>query len=174
MRIIEIVLQTNRLDEMKSFYGELLGFPIEQESVESFTIITGESKITFQKPVCDLSAYYHFAFTIPSNKLAESKQWLQKKGISCFSNDNQDQFFFLTGMQLPPIFTIQMVICSNLLYITLYTIPRRLHSARAVSYTSAKLDYLFRMLQKAQNIFTRYVNRKYGEKTKNNLLPLVM
>ncbi|AYB38369.1 VOC family protein [Brevibacillus laterosporus] len=94
MRIIEIVLQTNRLDEMKSFYGELLGFPIEQESSESFTIITGESKIIFQKPVCDLGAYYHFAFTIPSNKLVESKQWLQKKGISCFSNDNQDQFFF--------------------------------------------------------------------------------
>ncbi|MGG0796311.1 VOC family protein [Brevibacillus laterosporus] len=41
MRIMEIVLQTNRLDEMKSFYGELLGFPIVQESAEAFTFPLG-------------------------------------------------------------------------------------------------------------------------------------
>ncbi|AUM65001.1 glyoxalase [Brevibacillus laterosporus] len=94
MRIMEIVLQSNRLDEMKSFYSELLGFCIKQASAEAFTIATGESKITFQKNVTDLGAYYHFAFTIPSNKLTESIQWLQHKGISCFSTDRQNQFFF--------------------------------------------------------------------------------
>ncbi|TPG83711.1 glyoxalase [Brevibacillus laterosporus] len=94
MRIIEIVLQTNRLDEMKSFYGKLLEFPVEKDSAESFTVKAGESKIIFQKPSCDLKAFYHFAFMIPSNKLEESKQWLQNKGIVLYSIDNQDQFFF--------------------------------------------------------------------------------
>lgn len=94
MRIIEIVLQTNRLDEMKSFYGELLEFPVEKESAESFAVKAGDSKITFQEPSCDLDAFYHFAFMIPSNKLEEAKQWLQNKGIVLYSIDNQDQFFF--------------------------------------------------------------------------------
>lgn len=94
MRIKEIVLETNRLHEMKLFYSELLEFPILEESADSLSVQAGESKMTFQNSSAKLTAYYHFAFTIPDNKSDEAGRWLQHKGISLYSKDDQNQFYF--------------------------------------------------------------------------------
>ncbi|MCG7409244.1 glyoxalase [Paenibacillus sp. ACRRX] len=93
MRIKEIVLQTHLYREMKQFYSELLQFPIEDETIDSFSLRAGASKLTFQRST-DSQNYYHFAFMVPSNQLDEAGHWLQAKGIKLFSKDNQNQFFF--------------------------------------------------------------------------------
>lgn len=93
MRIAEITLHTDCLQEMKRFYSELLEFPLAGETVESFTVQAGQSRLIFQKSSSN-KGVYHFAFTIPANQLEEAGQWLQRKGIPLYTKDNKNQYFF--------------------------------------------------------------------------------
>ncbi|WP_430112123.1 VOC family protein [Paenibacillus sp. B1-33] len=93
MRIAEITLQTDRLHEMKQFYSVVLEFPIEEETTESFTVQAGQSRLIFQQSFSS-KGFYHFAFTIPANQLEEAGQWVQRKGISLYTKDIKNQYFF--------------------------------------------------------------------------------
>lgn len=93
MRIAEVALQTDCPHEMKQFYSEILGLPIGETAAESFWIQAGESKLIFEQSTSS-KAFYHFAFTIPANQLEEAGQWLQNKGISLYTKDNENQYFF--------------------------------------------------------------------------------
>lgn len=76
MRIHHLHLKTNRLQEQKHFYQSVLGLEIEKEAATSFTVVIGESRITFEQS--EIAAYYHFAINIPSNQIQEAKAWLEQ------------------------------------------------------------------------------------------------
>lgn len=78
MKITEIHLQTSKLDELKLFYGDLLNFKVEFTSPDNIILHTGQTRIVFKH--ADINdPFYHFAFTIPSNKINEAYNWLKQR-----------------------------------------------------------------------------------------------
>lgn len=103
MKIIELHLYTNDLEETRDFYGRIMQFQITNENDQSFRFNAGESAIYFheiknEKPV------YHFAFHIPNNKLQEAINWVSERTpvlpysdeslIAEFKNWNAQSFYF--------------------------------------------------------------------------------
>lgn len=83
MRIQSIRLLTKDTEKLKSFYADLLGLPILNNSATEFTVSAGESCLTFEQAEdAGDSPFYHFAFDIPANQIDESIQWLGSKQIS--------------------------------------------------------------------------------------------
>lgn len=74
MKIKEIELLTDQLNETISFYTELLGFVQIDASAHRISFQVGESVLTFI-PSVDTNPIYHFAFTIPVNKIEEAVLW---------------------------------------------------------------------------------------------------
>ncbi|MCA0756158.1 VOC family protein [Paenibacillus sp. N4] len=81
MRIEKAKFQTASLKTIRSFYEELLGLPVVRSEEESFTVKVGWSEITFNETesAAREGHYYHFAFTVPENKLPEAKAWIEAK-----------------------------------------------------------------------------------------------
>lgn len=83
MRIHSLKLLTNTLELLQQFYSECIGLPLLERSNESFTVLAGQSNLTFQQTEkADETPFYHFAFDIPSNKINEAIIWLTSKNIS--------------------------------------------------------------------------------------------
>jgi catechol 2,3-dioxygenase-like lactoylglutathione lyase family enzyme len=78
MRIRELVLQTHRPGELATFYGQVLGLPVQREP-DRLSVSCGISLLTFL-PV-DAAAYYHFAFNIPPGQIEEALRWLQEREL---------------------------------------------------------------------------------------------
>lgn len=75
--ILGVRLQTaTPLEEMRNFYGDLLGFKIITSSANELIVETGNSRITFvPAPQAVERPFYHFAFNIPENKLRAARKW---------------------------------------------------------------------------------------------------
>ncbi len=93
MKILEIQLQTHRLDELRRFYRETLGFSVIRANKRSFILQAGASKIRFEKADADDEPFYHFAFNIPENQLGDAKRWLSSR-VKLISRDGRDEFRF--------------------------------------------------------------------------------
>lgn len=93
MKILKIEVKTKQLAKIKKFYGDLLNFTITDDSKERMVLQAGTTTIIFHQDD-ESEAYYHIAFSIPSDQLSESKKWLQGKGIDLITKDQQDQFEF--------------------------------------------------------------------------------
>ena len=66
--------------EMKTFYHDLLGFPIVSTTNEEITFQAGESKVSFYRTdIPGQNPWYHFAFNIPENKLLKARLWQMKR-----------------------------------------------------------------------------------------------
>ncbi|MBT4776007.1 MAG: glyoxalase [Crocinitomicaceae bacterium] len=85
MKIIELTLYTNEISNQLKFYSSILGFKIIEESTSSFSVQVGHSKLTFKES--EKSFIYHYCFLIPSNKLNESIEWLNKR-VAIISYEN--------------------------------------------------------------------------------------
>lgn len=94
MKFTEVKLNTHRFEAMKGFYSSLLGLNILQDQPSKLSIQAGETNLVFHEALQAEDPFYHFAFTIPTNKLAEAKQWLSRRGIQLFSKDGKDEFPF--------------------------------------------------------------------------------
>ncbi len=77
--IVQLRLQTNRLNELRRFYHKLFHFPIVEETKNSITFQAGGTALTFVQTEEAKQPFYHFAFNIPENKLAPAKDWLSQK-----------------------------------------------------------------------------------------------
>jgi len=77
MKIREITLFTNKLSDQKDFYKNSLGFEVLEEDKDEFSVQIGYSKLSFKKSMKNYK--YHYCFLIPSNKLDESIDWLNKR-----------------------------------------------------------------------------------------------
>lgn len=81
MIIREIKLLTSRLEALRSFYVDVLGFSLDRSDERSFTVDAGASKLTFAACETGAEPYYHFAFNITESKIESAIAWLTGKGI---------------------------------------------------------------------------------------------
>jgi len=93
MKIREIILFTNLLNEQRSFYSDILELEIISSDNESFSVKAGASVITFKAASGDDNPQYHFAFNIPENQLAATKEWALKR-FELITLDGEDEFNF--------------------------------------------------------------------------------
>jgi hypothetical protein len=78
-RIRRVRLQTHVLGRLRRFYHETIGFEIVVETRETLTLQAGASQIMFEQASDGSEPYYHFAFNIPENLIAEARQWLSAR-----------------------------------------------------------------------------------------------
>lgn len=93
MEIKLLTLQTNKLEIMKEFYTQQLGFSLCGESSNQFQIQAGKSILEFTNEKLVGEPYYHFAFNIPSNQFLEAKEWLKGK-TTLLLEDGEDEANF--------------------------------------------------------------------------------
>src|SRR5579859_6591509 len=93
MRIKELHLFTQNLQAQRIFYTRTLGLPLVTETVASFAIQAGATRLLFQRTEKE-GLRYQFAFSIPSNKLAHAKEWLLARtpSVPLLSLDGRDEF----------------------------------------------------------------------------------
>lgn len=77
MKIKNLNLFTNNLEEQKKFYTSVLGLKLISEDSESFTLSIGSTNLIFTQSKEILN--YHFAINIPSNKIIDAYEWLKKR-----------------------------------------------------------------------------------------------
>lgn len=79
MIIEKLMLLTEKATRILPFYRDVLALPVIRSEKDSFTVQAGWSELTFQETGDQAAeAYcYHFAFTIPENKLEEAKKWIE-------------------------------------------------------------------------------------------------
>lgn len=85
MRISSITLQTKNVAALAAFYRTVLELPVMQ-SGNQFTITLATSTIEFTQ-AAEQEPFYHFALTIPSNKIEEAKAWLQQRTTLIWIDD---------------------------------------------------------------------------------------
>ena len=78
MHIQQLILQTSQPGTLQEFYGDLLGFQIGGGTNKDLIIQAGYSELVFTSTDAG-NPFYHFAFTIPANKIEEAKAWLTGK-----------------------------------------------------------------------------------------------
>jgi catechol-2,3-dioxygenase len=90
MHITELTLKTAKLSELRTFYEQVLGLPLQTVCASAFTIQAGETQLTFQATE-QPDITYHFAFTISRNKLNLAKDWLQARDIALMIESVQEE-----------------------------------------------------------------------------------
>ncbi|MCB0727247.1 MAG: VOC family protein [Ignavibacteriae bacterium] len=95
MFINEVILITDKLDELKEFYGSILGLPVRSENENSVSVRTINSVLTFTANNTDLykNPFYHFAFNIPNNKFIEAKAWISER-VNLIESGGENEFEF--------------------------------------------------------------------------------
>ena len=93
MEIKLLTLQTKKLEMMKEFYTQQLGFSICGENPNGFQIQVGTSILEFTSEKVAGEPYYHFAFNIPANQFQEAKEWLKGK-TTILLEDGEDEAYF--------------------------------------------------------------------------------
>jgi catechol-2,3-dioxygenase len=74
------LLTTAPINELKEFYGKVLGLPVSSAGDQSLTVQAGKSSITFTKADGHgPRPFYHFAFNIPENKIEKAFAWQRKR-----------------------------------------------------------------------------------------------
>ncbi len=78
MKILEIEMFSDRLDETEAFYKDIVGLVLEDKSEEHLQFKAGFSSLRFKRS-SSLNAVYHFAFNVPYNMLEEAYFWISSK-----------------------------------------------------------------------------------------------
>jgi hypothetical protein len=75
---LELHASASSMEAMKTFYGKTLDLGIAAESADRFSVMAGETRLTFVQ-TGDTSEgrppFYHFAFNIPENKIVKALEW---------------------------------------------------------------------------------------------------
>lgn len=108
MNILEVQLLTADIPQTKKFYHEILGMKILHANDSSIKFSAGLSTLIFKKTTTQ-KPFYHFAFTIPSNKFEEAHAWVSQRtqllpiaadsSIADFVNWNAKAFYFYDNNQ---------------------------------------------------------------------------
>lgn len=105
MKIKNLTLRTNKLQEVKDFYSKTLGLEISNETEDTFRIKIGWSILKFKQS--NESFLYHCCFLIPSNRLKEALNWMEERAeviklengekVVGFEDWNAVSFYFYDG-----------------------------------------------------------------------------
>jgi len=103
MRIIELELLSDNINETERFYNSVLGLETISKDISHVSFDAGLTRLTFRSSN-NVKPIYHFAFDIPNNKLLEAFAWIEKKAeimevippdkIADFYNWNAKSFYF--------------------------------------------------------------------------------
>jgi catechol 2,3-dioxygenase-like lactoylglutathione lyase family enzyme len=80
MKIKQLNLYSSKIEALKEFYLDVLGFDLIEAERNRFSFQVGETKIEFKETLEE--AYYHFAFNIPMNQAKDAINWLKAKDIN--------------------------------------------------------------------------------------------
>src|ERR1044071_4416763 len=89
MQIKQLKLKTSIPEDLAFFYSETLGLNVIPLD-EAIEINTQFSKLIFEKANPDSEPNYHFAFNIPSNKIMEAFEWINKKVTVLWTTEYND------------------------------------------------------------------------------------
>lgn len=78
MRILELHLLAENLEEAAAFYQGLIEFEILHQDKQLLTLATGDTQLHF-RPANGAPALYHFAFEVPNNKFEDAYQWFSER-----------------------------------------------------------------------------------------------
>ncbi|MBO6211503.1 glyoxalase [Algoriella sp.] len=105
MKIIELELKTNKLNENKQFFTQILELDLIENSENYFSIQIGWTKLKFI--ISDQENIYHYSFLIPKNQLQNAYNWMKNKVeileteknnvFSNFEAWNAKSFYFYDG-----------------------------------------------------------------------------
>ena len=87
MKIDELVIFTNKLDQQIDFYATILELPVVNSTPESTSVKIGNSVLTLKYK--SNAVPNHFAINIPSNKEKEALYWLRER-VDILQFDNQE------------------------------------------------------------------------------------
>ncbi|KIQ14415.1 glyoxalase [Flavobacterium sp. MEB061] len=88
MKLEQIQIQTNNIQETTAFYQDILGLSIIEKNSKWVTIQAGNSILKFIEN-STFDSIYHFAFNIPENKLEEAIKWCKNKvGLIAIEDQN--------------------------------------------------------------------------------------
>lgn len=103
MLIKDIRILTSDLTATTTFYANVLGLPVVEQTAAHLILQAGSSTITFL-PVSGQQPVYHFAFNIPQDQLQDAISWAADKlsllpvtagdPIANFSNWNAHAIYF--------------------------------------------------------------------------------
>lgn len=93
MKITKVKLYVHDMQKMEQFYVELLGFTLLERTADYFTIVVGESRMTFEKIPSKMPKQYHFALNIPSNLFQQAKIWANEH-VGLLDSEGQDEVYF--------------------------------------------------------------------------------
>lgn len=95
--IVHLRLMSKHLHDMQRFYAETMGFETTL-SAKTLGIKTGGTVIEFDELERDgenaETPYYHVAWAIPENKLAQAKTWLAARTTLLRTPAGRDEFHF--------------------------------------------------------------------------------
>lgn len=104
MNIEAISLRTNDLESTFDFYHNILGLHVSERTDRHVTFSAGKTTLTFIYSDTSQHPVYHFAFTIPANKLNEAFDFIQSRTTTMnipsggkfadFRNWNAEAFYF--------------------------------------------------------------------------------
>ena len=86
-----VTLSTNQLNELKSFYQNILEMPLIKDGADSFTLRIGSSTLTFK--ASRLPAY-HFAFNIPGTHIGKTEKMVTTGGGIMNGEDGNDEIYY--------------------------------------------------------------------------------
>jgi hypothetical protein len=75
---LELHASAASMAAMKTFYGKTLDLGIAGERADRFSVMAGETRLTFVQTsdtVDGRPPFYHFAFNIPENKIVKALEW---------------------------------------------------------------------------------------------------
>ena len=93
MHITEVSIETGQPAELRGFYADTLGQPVEPHG-EGFVVTVGTSALTVTAAEPGTAPVYHLAFTVPRNKLSLAKAWLAERTPLLTDADGRDEFRF--------------------------------------------------------------------------------
>lgn len=86
-----VKLYTDKLKQLKGFYGNVLGLTIVESGNEYFKLSVGTSTLTFQQST--KKALYHFAINIPGNQFTLAKHWAKER-VTLNREDAVDEIYY--------------------------------------------------------------------------------
>ncbi|MES2882490.1 MAG: glyoxalase [Bacteroidota bacterium] len=89
MKLLQVEMETADVQLLFSFYKNVLEMNVTMQH-NSFVLTAGYSKIIFKQTIKPATPFYHFAFTIPSNKIMEAKVWLEERVQLLWMQDYQN------------------------------------------------------------------------------------
>lgn len=86
-----VTFYTNKLKQLKGFYGNVLGLGVVESSIHHFSIKVGTSLLTFRET--QEPTLYHFAINIPGNQFKLAKYWASER-VTLNREDALDEIYY--------------------------------------------------------------------------------